>query len=474
MLPKNLSYGSKVESASAKSFRSNIQPQNGTGNYNAGDTIIINIPTRNNLVFVPCESYLKFNLNVTSNANNNSFRLDSNGVHGVIQRIRVFHGSNLISDIDNYGLLAKILFDLQVPTDSAYGKQNILVGTRNDLTLKFPVIVNADVVPANAGATPITNFTLPVLQTNSGARLNNALVANNGVVSQTFCLNLISLAGTLCKDKYFPLFACTSAPLRVEIQLVSSCQQAMNTTDAATFSINNCEYIAQMIELSDNAMNIIRESQNGQPLQFVNPDYRNYQFNAALPNAITQISMPIPAKFSSLKSLFVTIRDTAKNGTITYFPYSCNKFYLTSYFFRIGAQVIPSKIPDSTAEIFSETCKAIGSMSDLNHQPSIELSSFTQDIALVNTGDTNIALATNFVQSSSINSGSFYVGLDLENYANSDKGAIFSGWNSNTDDIYFIPTFAANNPAVAAARFDAFANFDTVLVFENGTAYVKY
>ena len=59
------------------------------------------------------------------------------------------------------------------------------------------------------------------------------------------------------------------------------------------------------VKLSDNAMNIIRESQNGQPLQFVNPDYRNYSYNAALPNAVTQISMPIPAKFSSLKSLFM-------------------------------------------------------------------------------------------------------------------------------------------------------------------------
>jgi hypothetical protein len=34
MLPKTLKYGSKIESAYARSMRSNIQPQNGTGNYN--------------------------------------------------------------------------------------------------------------------------------------------------------------------------------------------------------------------------------------------------------------------------------------------------------------------------------------------------------------------------------------------------------------------------------------------------------
>ena len=97
-----------------------------------------------------------------------------------------------------------------------------------------------------------------------------------------------------------------------------------------------------MIELSDNAMNIIRESQNGQPLQFVNPDYRNYQYNFALPNAVTQVSMPIPAKFSSLKGLFVTVRDPAMFGQLTYFPFSCNTFNISQYFFRDGSQVLPS------------------------------------------------------------------------------------------------------------------------------------
>jgi hypothetical protein len=112
-------------------------------------------------------------------------------------------------------------------------------------------------------------------------------------------------------------------------------------------------------------------------------------------------------------------------------------------------------------------------MSDLNHEPSIEFASYNQDIAVANDGDTNV-LASNTYQTSTVNSGSFYVGLDLENYANADKSAIFSGWNSNTDDIYFVPTFAANNPPVAAARFDAFALFDTVICFENGTCYVKF
>ena len=49
MLPKNLKYQNKVESASARAYTSALQPQSGTGTtqsgYTANNTIIINIPT---------------------------------------------------------------------------------------------------------------------------------------------------------------------------------------------------------------------------------------------------------------------------------------------------------------------------------------------------------------------------------------------------------------------------------------------
>ena len=68
MLPKNLKYGNKVESAPAKSYRSNIQPQSGTGPYNLGDIITINIPTRANLVLATTESVLKITANYLNGA----------------------------------------------------------------------------------------------------------------------------------------------------------------------------------------------------------------------------------------------------------------------------------------------------------------------------------------------------------------------------------------------------------------------
>ena len=120
--------------------------------------------------------------------------------------------------------------------------------------------------------------------------------------------------------------------------------------------------------------------------------------------------MLIPAISSSLKSFFVTARDSRKARTLTYFPYRCNKFLIYSYLFCIGAQVLPFKLPDNVPEIFS---KAIALIGDLNHQPSFKYSSYTQDISAANAGDLSIALSSEIYGSFRVNSGSFYVGLDL-------------------------------------------------------------
>jgi hypothetical protein len=479
MLPKTLKYGSKVESAYARSMRSNIQPQNGTGPYNLGDTIIINLPTRNNLVLVPSESYLKFNLNITSGTANNAFRWDSCGAHGIIQRIRVFHGSNLLQDIDNYGMLTKMLFDLQMPSDATYGKYNVLSGTRSDLVVKIPTIALAAADTAAAvkvvlDAT-ISAKGLPINQVNSGDRIDAAGAYSGAaaVPAVTYCLSLVSLVGLLCSQNYIPLFEMTSAPLRVEIQLVDTLVKACNVltvaTAISTATLTNVEYVGNFIELGDPAVAMIKDSLGGQPLQFVVPDYRNYVYNYLLTNGSTAtLAMPIAAKFSSLKALFVTVRDQG-TGASSYFPYSSVSRNIIDYQFRIGANVFPPKVPNTLPEMFSEVLKAVGSISDINQQPSIDKVSYNF-VSSVNTAallDTDLSVSNQY-------SGSFYIGIDLENYCNAPKDTIFTGYNSNTEDIYCLINYNTQQGATSNARFDAFANFDVVVICENNTAYIRF
>ena len=483
MLPKNLRYGSKVESAPAKSYRSNIQPQNGTGPYNLGDTIIFNIPTRSNLVLCPSDSYLKWTVQSFTTAAANSLRWDKCGSHGLIQRIRVYHGSNLLQDLDVYGNLTKILFDLQCETDATYNKLNILCGTRNDL-----VVTTNAVAAVGAGlavpAVPVTYLSAQQINSGEGipkANGNVVLAANDTTTAITYCLNLVSIVGSLCPNNYLPLFAMTAAPLRVEIQLISQdyyglCEVAATTHAAGV--VTNVEYIASMIELGDQSMQMIESSLEGRPLQFVYGDYRNYQYTYALPSpATTQVSFPIPAKFSSLKSIFLSQRDKG-TGALGYFPFSSVTYGLYSYYWRIGPQIIPSKPPDDIVSFYSELLKSVGVISDLQFNPSIRKTNYLISSSTANT----TALEAN--TASNTNSGSVYVGIDLENFTGASKDSIFAGWNSNTDDIYFVGNYNTANGsatnytgadlAAATIRFDAYAMYDCVFICENGTAYVKY
>lgn len=484
MLPAKLHYQSKVEPAMAKSFRSNIQPQNGTGPYNPNDTIIFNLPTRNNLCFVPSESYLKFTANYNNSAANATtyFRLDANGVHSFIQRIRVFHGSNMISDIDNYSVLSKMMFDLQANYPATTGKLSITSGTRSEMTINKNTILTANTDTAAKVAEQINSISNKVTIPNHGQLINDyipggiAPIPATTVVSKDYCINLISIIGTLCNEKYFPLFACKSSPLRCEIQLVPSLSNVVACSRAGSFTLTNVEYVMNTIELSDSAMNIIQSSLNREPLQFCITDYRNYVWNGAIPNlAETTFSVPINAKFSSLKSILIAARDSAKTSGNNYFPNSCNKFSLLQYYFRIGPNVVPSKFPSTSSEYFSEVIKAVGSLSDLHHTPAINDADYNQDLPIGNNDlfTTALTAGADTYQYSTVSSGSFYTGIDLENYATADRTNIFAGYNSNTDDIFYVPSFKSQT-AIGNIRFDSFAMYDAVLVFQNDTVYCKF
>lgn len=190
MIPTNLKYQSKVESAPARRFLTEIQPQGGT-TFGQAETITINIPTRNNTALIPSESYLKGTLNIVVGTNTTANTLESCGFHAFIQRVRVFHGSNILEDIDNYGQMAKILYDYQMPEDAVKGRYSITSGTNPE----FSVLQAA-----------ATGDVLNAASVNRGRALG-ALAA--GTHSFPFAINLISLVGALAGDKYLPLWEMT-------------------------------------------------------------------------------------------------------------------------------------------------------------------------------------------------------------------------------------------------------------------------
>jgi hypothetical protein len=178
------------------------------------------------------------------------------------------------------------------------------------------------------------------------------------------------------------------------------------------------------------------------------------------------MSFPIPAKFSSLKNIFVASRTTA--GLAAQYPSSHCAFGVGSsnsigYQFRVGSEVLPSTQPTSFPEIYNEAIKCFGSLADMHLQPSIDNTAFT-----LNAPNTVAGL----VEASTEDSGSFLIGIDMEIYQNADKASIFSGTNTNTSDIFSIINYYSAGAITVLQT--AFACYDEVLVFENGVCYSRY
>jgi hypothetical protein len=433
---------------------------------------------------VPSESYLKFTIAIKNDSGAvNYYRWDSCGAHGLISQVRVSHGSNQLENINTYGQLAKLMFDLQVNTPSSSGKFNILAGTRGDSMVASQTIAgDADdvngiaITPGAATGAQLASvlnsiLTMPVVATNSGDYLG-ALANGATSTAQTYCLNLISMCGSLLQDRYFPLFACDSAPLSLQITLVDALTKAFSCVSSAgalsNIIVSNVEYVANMIELSDEGMMTIVNSLQGEPLQFVLPSWSNYQ--STFPSGQTQINVPIPAKYSSVKSLFSCFRD--KYNTVLYMPYSSVSAGLSSYQYRIGSNLAPLKAPATSSEYFAEVLKAIGSMSDNYHSPAIDKISYNLGASTTEATITNNLSYPHSIQRGNTTSGSFCVALDLESFSNSDKSSIFAGFNTNTDDIFLTLNYGTATPE--QLRIDSFALFDQVLVCANSTAFVRF
>ena len=208
MLSKNLKYHNKDGSASANAYTSNIAPQNGTGSYLLGQTIIINIPTRANLCLIGSESTLKFTLSClqASGAAANVARLDRGGANGIIQRLRLYSGSNLLEDVDSYRLLVANLISFQKSNASVCGKHNISNGTRND-----DIVECFTTSAVGANTTSGKKFTCPAGE-KLWTTLETATAANN--TAKTYSISLLSILGAL-GSQYIPLFAIAgSGPLK--------------------------------------------------------------------------------------------------------------------------------------------------------------------------------------------------------------------------------------------------------------------
>jgi len=433
-LPKQLLYDNKINASYARNYNSVLQPQN-TSNYGLGQTCIINIPAMNNTAMSGADTILSMKLRLASGATDTLSHLNRCGGAAVIQRLRLFAGSQLLCDVDNYGQLASLLTTYQQSRDDVRGKSKVLQGTDELRGVQLFDGTNA------VGDAKDLDLSFPLMS----------------ILSMT--------------DNYVPLWALSSiGTLRLELQFVSSVAKfccsdkgVVPTFQAGTGAnsiFSDLKLISNMVELSDNAMQIIQNSLAGKPVEWVCQSYSNYVYNATLGAGVVNISMPIAAKYNSLKALYICMRGSPDGATNVYADDSPT-FSLAEYSTRIGAKVIPSEKPTTIPQFLAEAERALGCVSN-RHTPH----SYTyEQITSTTSGAGGIA-----------RSNAFMVGVETESYSNTDIGGrVYQGLNTSTDDTFMQLNFGADaNRANVPVRFDAYACFDQLIVIDNGAVAVQF
>jgi hypothetical protein len=432
--------------------------------------MIFNIPCNRNTVLSPHDTYLKFSMTAVNGATAQDFvRLSKAGAHGFIQRLRLFHGSTLLEDVDNYGNLVSQLVTKQRSADSVQYKGSLTEGFEESCA----ILCNG----SGAGVT-VPTYNINGLR---GARIANPtytatqLAIGATTTLRTFCIPLVSILGTL-SDKYLPLFALTSAPLRLELQLVNSpLIPFVSITAMASFSLSNVEIIGSFIELSDQSLAVIQQSTQGAPLTMAVNRYANLVYNATLNNATTNVSVPVPFKYASVQAIINTIRQHS-SGAITFDAFGSFNYNINEYWYQFGSESLPTKHPGSSSNGGGDRqtmamyyFSALGAPADLDYNPCINLFTYdtlTVPVASAETANTSVGNVSSI-------SGAFGVGQELVSFPSANQDQMFSGRNTSTEDIYHNYIFNAN-ATTPSVRFDYYCLHHAVIICENGQAQIRY
>lgn len=319
-ISSSLIYNQKPAAVLARKISYVGQANNVT--YAPGGLIRLEIPTSPG-TFLQCgTTCLKFDFNVTSLIqpaagafHNGSVVLDSTAA-SLIRRIRVYSGSSLIEDVNEYSKIYELMRDATSSSaeDETTGGIEGYPSADTELTGAVPTAVSS------------TNDTLAlqnVRRVNErrdclSATLNNVAAADN-IPYQFEIPLMLGTIGTMC-PKWFPLGAAGAAPIRVEIELntnnsgvVQSTASAGNAGAAAnasnsTWDVRNVEIHCDLVQLDNNAMRLVDESVGGEYV--VNTSaFRHSSNNIA--QATTESSTILPFRFSSAKAFFSRMYESA-------------------------------------------------------------------------------------------------------------------------------------------------------------------
>jgi len=435
----DLQYNLKPSSGRGRAYRASILPTNAS-TFQPSSTTILYVPCGRRGTFLdPQQSYIKFTL--LNNDATNALNFDDGG-WSPINRIDIFHGSNLLESVQQANVLYSFLYDFETNASQRAGLSCL------------------------SGLHP----TQP--------RQGLDIAASAGV---TVALPLLSGVIGMGLDKYLPVCALAD-DIRVEITWEAQTQGMVYAAAGTAWSITGVELELTYIELQDESLAIVNsESPLNGTLFLHGNSWRHYV--STLPTGTSGVySTLVPARQASLKSLVVCPRRATEIALATAYSLSSRiNPNFANYWFRIGANLIPQKYVQlinsngtirSFAEAYMEIQKMFHSMNHPEFSGCFPFSGF--NIADNASADTSVGGGGVKVPNTGSTSygNCFAIGQNLETYSQKDD-VIINGLNTLSSQIFFEANI--NTATTASYTLDFYANFDQILVKdETGILSVRF
>ena len=352
-IPNSIDYTSILPMAvESRVRRRGFVPSNGAS-FVSSQNNIIEIPVSASAFLDTRHSFLRMNLLNTTGA---SLGVDFGGGAGIVNRLRILQGGNVLSDCREYGrLMSSIILPCQ-STEDSLATRSIKDGQRYG---------NA----GGAGGAGGAAMAVAIAAETSGAAVNtptnsvDATCAAAAGSNYTFSIPLMNgLLGTT-QDKLVPLFLLNSAPIVIEITLARAEDIGIwSGAVGAGYTINNVRYMASLVETGpavEDQIRMVQQASDGR-LVLNGVDYSHQTGNVPA-GTIGRINLPIPVRKKSIKSvLFVGASQTFLGGAGA----QINKFNLSygghmnvgEYQLSFGSRRIPEvpiKFGDGTQADYS-------------------------------------------------------------------------------------------------------------------------
>jgi hypothetical protein len=481
-LTSDMQYGLKPSAPRSRSYRLSVSPLNKSV-FVGGDQVIFEIPTSRKGTFLDqSQSYLKFSVQMGATAitpaGGTGIYLD-NSAYSFLQRLDIYHSSNLLESTNEYGQLANFLLDTSL-TQSDKAGLSTLIGTNN-----LNTFVSSPAVYAQFGA----NINVQTAGDRSGQSLKAVATADiNTAVPYTFSLPILSGVIGVNASKMLPL-GNLSSPIRCEFYLAQNDDAIYSGTAGAgaIWQIVNVEMELCYVEINDPAYEQILPA--GEAEYISTTSYRHA--STYLPSATSgEFTTLLPFRFSSLTALYGRFRNFSTavqgaNGTACYRKGSSINPNFQSFYYRVGSSIYPNKpiylnngsLVGTYNEAYAELLKSFHALSTSIGNSAILAQNYNVASTASQGASAGFVAGSKVAGIQDTHNNAFGIGLELQSFSNRND-TILSGLSTMNSQVFFTGTIISGQVAGGATGYnftcDFFAQYDMILMIENGIMSAKF